>query len=194
MDILINIFLAFVSGILASLLFTLLSYYLKKKQNKITIKSDLGKSVNIDISNVNYSIDNIYQSLGPPYVFLSYSFKDKQFAKKIADDLKANGIRVWYDEYDLKLGDNLLEKINEGLSKSAYFGVILSKSYLESKWANKELEFMLKKEAKQKMNKILPILIDDVEMPNFLQNKVYADFTKDYTSGLNFILKKLKAN
>ena len=52
---------------------------------------------------------------------------------------------------------------------------------------------MLEYETKQKTNKILPILIEKIQVPKYIQNRVFADFSKDYNSGLEHLLKKLKA-
>ena len=60
-------------------------------------------------------------------VFISHASEDKAaVAKELADRLIAAGITVWYDEYSVKLGDDLLHKIDEGLVHSQ-FGVIISR-------------------------------------------------------------------
>lgn len=191
-EIILNIVAGLSLSAIASTLITIIKWLLNKKQNKITIKSS-GKEIKLNLLNAEILLNQIKQNLGPPYIFLSYSSKDKPFVKKLTDDLKKNGIRVWYDEYEIKIGDDLLERIKEGLKNSAYYGVVLSNSYLNSAWASKELQIMLYQEKIQNSKKILPILIENVELPHFLQNRVYADFTKSYEEGLNALIKKLKS-
>ena len=58
-------------------------------------------------------------SEGFPFdVFLSHSSKDKTVVRELAGRLKADGLRVWLDEWVLKPGDNIPAKIEEGLEHS----------------------------------------------------------------------------
>jgi hypothetical protein len=51
-------------------------------------------------------------------VFLSHSAKDKDVVRAVAERLRADGLRVWFDEWVLKAGDNIPVKIEEGLEHS----------------------------------------------------------------------------
>jgi hypothetical protein len=51
-------------------------------------------------------------------VFLSHSSKDKVVVRAVAERLRADGLRVWFDEWELKPGDILPKKIDEGLENS----------------------------------------------------------------------------
>jgi len=54
-----------------------------------------------------------------PYdVFLSHSAKDKTIVRAVAERLRADGLRVWFDEWVLKAGDSIPAKIEEGLEHS----------------------------------------------------------------------------
>jgi hypothetical protein len=91
-------------------------------------------------------------------VFISHSSKDKQdFAKPLADALISAGISVWYDEYEIKLGDSLLQKINEGLANSRYGIVVLSKSFFERNWPRRELDGLAAMENADGKPRILPV-------------------------------------
>ena len=48
-------------------------------------------------------------------VFLSHSQKDKAVARDVAERLKKDGLRVWFDEWEIKPGDNIPAKIEEEL-------------------------------------------------------------------------------
>jgi hypothetical protein len=67
-------------------------------------------------------------------VFISYTQEDKKYAVLIADRLREAGHEVWYDAWSLRAGDNLIEKINEGLKETDALIVIVSKNALRSKW------------------------------------------------------------
>jgi hypothetical protein len=51
-------------------------------------------------------------------VFLSHSAKDKTVVLAVAERLRADKLRVWLDEWEIKPGDNIPSKIEEGLEHS----------------------------------------------------------------------------
>lgn len=72
--------------------------------------------------------------------FICHASEDKiSFVRPLVQNLMKNGASVFYDEYSLKLGDSLLDRINEGLSHSKNAVVILSKFFFEKSWTNAEL-------------------------------------------------------
>jgi hypothetical protein len=74
-------------------------------------------------------------------VFISHSAQDAPIARKVADHLTSEGLRVWYDEYQLKPGDKWQERIREAIEKSRVCLVLLSwntvssKPYVSHEWA-----------------------------------------------------------
>jgi hypothetical protein len=89
-------------------------------------------------------------------VFISHASEDKPFVKSLADRLRIEGVNIWYDEYSLKLGDSLREKIDDGLKKCQYGLVVLSPDFFIKKWTRKELDGLASKEIIG-TNVILPI-------------------------------------
>ena len=74
-------------------------------------------------------------------VFISHASEDKDdFVRPFAILLKDKGLNVWYDEFELKIGDKLRRKIDEGLSKSRYGIVVLSNYFFSKEWPQKELD------------------------------------------------------
>jgi len=57
-------------------------------------------------------------------VFLSHSSKDKIVVRGLAGQLRADGLRVWLDEWEIKLGDSIPAKIEEGLEHSPRAGAL----------------------------------------------------------------------
>lgn len=109
-------------------------------------------------------------------IFLSHNFRDKRFVQRLGKVLSENGIRVWIDKAEIKVGDSLILKISEGIENMEYLGVMLSPNSISSSWVQKEVEIAATMEIKKKKVKVLPILYKDCEIPLFLQDKVYADF------------------
>jgi multidrug efflux pump subunit AcrA (membrane-fusion protein) len=127
------------------------------------------------------------------YVFLSHSHSDKEFARKLAADLRANGHSVWIDEAEINIGDSLIEKIREGLDAVDYVCAILSKSSIDSLWVQKELDIASNREIDEKRVVVLPLVITDVELPGFLKGKFYGDFRDQsrYQEVLQMLLRAL---
>jgi hypothetical protein len=73
-------------------------------------------------------------------VFISHASEDKQIvAMPLTEALVRAGLKVWLDRFELKIGDSLREKIDEGLSESAFGVVILSKHFFSKGWPQREL-------------------------------------------------------
>ena len=112
-------------------------------------------------------------------IFLSHNHADKQFVRRLAKDLKKLGVRVWIDEAEVKIGDSLIDKLREGIDKMDYLGVVLSSNSISSSWVKKEVDIAMNQEIKGKRVKVLPLLIEDCELPWFLEGKLYADFRQE---------------
>lgn len=79
--------------------------------------------------------------------FISHASEDKdEIVRDLADALKENGFKVWYDEFELKIGDSLRKKIDNGLSKSRFGIVIISPSFVKKNWTEYELNGMVARE------------------------------------------------
>ena len=67
--------------------------------------------------------------------FICHASKDKDdFVHPLAEKLKARGLKVWYDEYSLKIGDSLRQSIDKGLANSRYGIAILSPTFFKKNW------------------------------------------------------------
>jgi hypothetical protein len=127
-------------------------------------------------------------------VFISHSHKDHQFVERLARDLAARGLRVWYSEWEMRPGDSLTGKISEGMAASGSMIVVLSKQSVASKWVEKEFSLALTDSLTRKEVRILPILLEDCTFPrsfHFLGDVLYADFRTDYDEALGRLLSAL---
>lgn len=124
-------------------------------------------------------------------VFISYNSEDRLFAERLAKDLKSLGLTVWWDEWEMRVGDSLLEKIQQGISHSSFLAVVLSPGSVRSAWVNKELAAALAVEIETRDVIVLPLLLADCEIPPFLKDKIYADFRRSYRRGLERLCDRL---
>lgn len=119
----------------------------------------------------------ILEKESPTSVFLSHATKDKPFVRDLAQKLEQSGVNIWLDERELDIGDSLTQKIALAIDKMDYFAIVLSNNSVNSVWVQKELQDALSKELDQKRIVVLPLLLEEVAIPPFLKDKLYADFT-----------------
>ncbi len=74
-------------------------------------------------------------------VFISHASEDKDtIIRSLATELVGKGLRVWYDEFALRIGDSLRQKIDKGLARSRVGLVVLSPAFIAKGWTNYELD------------------------------------------------------
>jgi len=86
------------------------------------------------------------------------------------------------------VGDSILNRVQEAIQSSSALLIILSKASVASEWCKKELNAGLMRELDEKKVIVLPVLVEDCEIPVFLREKLYADFRKDFKSGLQALV------
>lgn len=126
-------------------------------------------------------------------IFLSHNHKDKNFVNRLAIDLNKFGVNVWVDEAEIKIGDSLIEKIGQGIKEMEYLGVVLSQNSINSEWVRKEVDIALNQEIEGKRVWVLPLLLQECEIPIFLKGRLCADFRKEeeYQNAFRKLLEKL---
>ncbi len=125
-------------------------------------------------------------------VFISHASEDKDsFVRPLATELRKNGLRVWYDEFSLRLGDSLNESINKGLSESQFGIVVLSRAFFEKQWTKRELDGLVAREINEG-KVILPLWhgVDRAEV--CLYSPILADRVAIHTpEGVSHVVNKI---
>lgn len=131
-------------------------------------------------------------------VFISHSSADKEdFVRPLAIELQNLGLKVWYDEFELKIGDSLRRSIDQGLINSKYGLVVLSASFFKRNWTQYELDGFVNKEMNG-YKVILPIWhkVSKDEVQNFspsladkvaLNSSIYS--IKEIAEEINELIK-----
>ncbi len=74
-------------------------------------------------------------------VFVSHASEDKEsLVLPLANCLQSLGLKVWYDDIELRIGDSLRRKIDRGLAQSRFSVVVISPSFLSKQWTQYELD------------------------------------------------------
>ena len=90
--------------------------------------------------------------------FICHASEDKEgFVRPLAEALRAHHVEVWYDEFTLNVGDSLREAIDRGLLSSRFGIVVLSPSFFQKRWPNRELNGLVARETAEDRPLILPV-------------------------------------
>lgn len=94
-------------------------------------------------------------------IFICHASEDKDsIVKPMVDAFDRANISYWYDEAEIKWGDSITQKVNEGLRISRYVIVVFSPAFVRKNWPEKELNSVLNIEASRGEIKVLPLLVD----------------------------------
>lgn len=122
--------------------------------------------------------------LGPPVrLFVCHATEDKPFARELASFLHQHGAEVWFDQWEIKVGDSIVQKVNDGLQNATHLAVLLSPHSVAKPWVRKEFSSALMRQLADNSVMVLPVLVGDCEIPAILRDIRYADCRKDPAKG-----------
>lgn len=115
------------------------------------------------------------------HTFISYSRVNKNFALKLARELKAAGFPIWLDQMDIPAGARWDDEIEKALRECGIFLTILTPDSIASENAKDEIGYAI-----DHGKRILPVLLEECEIPLRLRRFQYVDFTSmNYDQGVN---------
>jgi len=120
-------------------------------------------------------------------IFVSYSHADKTLVESVAKELRRRHICVWIDGWEMKPGDNLRDKISDGIANASFFLVVLSPSALSSRWVKYELSSGMIDEIEQGQVRVIPAIAGQAEyadLPADLRAKYCLDLRTDESKEL----------
>ncbi|MAW95224.1 MULTISPECIES: toll/interleukin-1 receptor domain-containing protein [unclassified Leeuwenhoekiella] len=119
-------------------------------------------------------------------IFFSYSRQDSDFVIHLAQSLREAGAKVWLDQLDIQPGSRWDKSIEQALFKSSTLLVILSKASVESANVMDEVSFAL-----EEKKRVVPILLEECDIPFRLRRLQFADFTGNRNQALNTLIASL---
>jgi hypothetical protein len=113
-----------------------------------------------------------------PKVFVSHASEDKErFVLKFATKLRECGIDAWVDRWEMLPGDSLVDKIfEEGIKNAQALIIVLSRFSVQKPWIREEMNAGMVRKINGKC-KIIPVVIDDCEVPEALQSTLWQNIT-----------------
>lgn len=172
--------------------------YLKKGRNEITCDISVE---NIEINRLiegfyinNSIIREEFQIYEKPKVFISYATKDIKIVRKIVYKLLEENIDIWFDENEIKPGDSIVNKINNGLFVTNVVLIVLTKNALESNWVNIEINSAFSSLMSNDNVKIIPLILEKLNIPPLLNSFLHIDLSKNFDLNLKKLGKYLMTN
>ncbi|NHN60060.1 MULTISPECIES: toll/interleukin-1 receptor domain-containing protein [Halorussus] len=93
--------------------------------------------------------------------FVSHAGEDKdEFVEPLAKELENCGLNVWYDDFELSVGDSIPNEIQRGLHNSDHGIVVLSEAFFEKSWTQEELDSLIQRDVNEMDKVILPVCYD----------------------------------
>jgi TIR domain len=94
-------------------------------------------------------------------LFISHASEDKAgFVRELVALLEQHGLKVWFDEAELQVGDSLVQSIEDGLRRSRFGVVVLSRAFFAKRWPRAELDSLASREISSGDRVVLPIWLD----------------------------------
>ena len=133
-------------------------------------------------------------------IFICHASEDKaEVVRPLITSFKEAGITYWYDEAEIKWGDSITEKVNEGLKISRYVIVVLSESFMQKNWPQRELNAALNIEASSGNVRVLPLIAGSTEIKNqiietypILNDKSNLTWNNDTNAIINALESRLE--
>jgi Domain of unknown function (DUF1883)/TIR domain len=155
-------------------------------------RSDISRSPLMTIRQAADEYSETASNDGPepdekPYdVFVCHASGDKaEIVRPLAHALRDENLAVWYDEFELHIGDILRRKIDDGLVRSRFGVVVLSPAFFAGGWKQYELDGLVTKEVGSDQQLILPVwhnvTADDVRKYSPSLAAKVARNTSDYS-------------
>lgn len=123
-------------------------------------------------------------------LFISYSHEDRKRVKQFALQLSMRGFDLWMDEKSISSGTNYTTAILNGIHEAEIYLVFLSENSIKSRWVEAEIDFALKEKIERKKLIIVPVRLDDAEVPVPLSNIDYVDARFSLVGAADELAKK----
>src|SRR5262249_27471928 len=126
-----------------------------------------------------------------PNVFLCHRKADDAITERLAVELRDSGCSVWFDEWEINVGDSVIERMNTGLTGASYLILCYSDKGVTAPWISAEWMNTLARQLNGENVKILPARLTGGNPPALLAAVKYADLVKDWDKGVRDLLKAM---
>jgi hypothetical protein len=125
-------------------------------------------------------------------VFVSYRTIDAPAALKVASDIRRAGHEVWFDQWEIGIGDSIVERMNAGLSQADFVVLCYSSQGVEAPWVMREWTSALAAQLDGQGVRVLPAILTGGRPPALLADLKAANLHGDWSSGMKALLDAIK--
>lgn len=130
-------------------------------------------------------------------IFISHASEDKAWCEKFIRKIKSFNpeLRIWFDEAQMQAAlGSVHDILGQNLGKSRHFVPIMTPIYFQKKWAKAELNIAIDKDPDGSKRFIIPILLKNCEIPDFLKHLKHFDFRPEdeFNERCRFFVNALK--
>lgn len=125
-------------------------------------------------------------------VFLSHNTGDKPRVRRLAERLKKAGLRVWFDGWAIRPGDDIYLAIERGLEAARVQVLCLSPTALGSDWVALERSTVLFRDPTNAGRRFIPVVLANCELPDTLRRYKYVDFQEEAEAAFEELLTALR--
>jgi len=125
-------------------------------------------------------------------VFLSHNHNDKPRVRQLAERLKRAGLRVWFDEWNIKAGEIIALKVDEGLERSRVLVLCISPNALASGWVALERSTAVHRDPSNESRRFIPVLLQACKLPDTLRRYKYVDYQDETQTAFQELLASIR--
>jgi hypothetical protein len=136
--------------------------------------------------------ERIHDGVERPLMFICHASEDKPFVEHLVAALDRRALHAWFDKREIFVGDSIVAKINDALGETRYIVPVLSSRSVVKPWVLRELNSSLMRQLSHQGITILPVLIDECQIPPLLADIKYADFRGSFDQGFAELLRAIR--
>jgi len=127
-----------------------------------------------------------------PKVYLAHASEDKALVRPIAQYLMANGVAVWFDEWEIEPGDSLRQKMEEGLGAMTHLLVVLTPNSIKKPWVAKEIDVGMVRQVGGE-SRLVPVVVGvgPKQLSPFLQSMLFLEIDPGNEADLKGLVDRL---
>jgi hypothetical protein len=126
-----------------------------------------------------------------PDIFVSHSSRDRAAASLLSKNLNLCAIDVWLDDWELEVGQSLTDEIAKAMEGSRFIAILITENYNKTVWTKTEYKKALAREQKENRTVMLPLIVGEAQIPDFLEDKIYIDLRADYFAGITKLVSMI---
>lgn len=136
--------------------------------------------------------ERVREDLERPLMFICHASEDSAFVERLVAALDRRALHAWFDKREIFVGDSIVHRVNEALAETRYVVPVLSSRSVIKPWVQRELNSSLMRQLADQSITILPVLLDQCNLPPLLADIKYADFRASFDQGFADLLRAIQ--